>query len=332
MEKEIVLGFSGGVDSALSALLLQDRGCRVHAVYLDIGNPESREYAEYAAKEMGLSLEVTDIREELEAEVCKPFEQAYLSGQTPNPCILCNPAVKFRKLLEAADRLGIEYAATGHYARTEGGKLYKGKPANDQSYLLCRLKAEQVRRLLLPLGEYEKAEVRALAAERAVPAAKKPDSQEICFIRDMSYRDWLEARGCRAEEGDFLFREEVIGRHKGIFCYTVGQRLPGLYDGRKLYISKIDAEKNQIRLALWEDTFFTKVSADRPNWLIDPPQEAFRASIRVRHTKWETPGCTVIPRDDGFDVLCEEPVRSPAPGQSAALYMGEQLVGSGIIK
>ncbi len=329
--EDVVLGFSGGVDSALSAHLLREQGHRVVCVYLDNGNETARDYARLAADRMSFPLTVLDIREEMEEKVCRPFLEAYLSGSTPNPCILCNPAVKFRKLTEEADRLGIRAVATGHYARAENGALFRGRPANDQSYLLCRILREQAERLLLPLGDREKSEVRAMAEERQLPAAKKPASQEICFIPGNDYRAWLAERGCEARPGDMLFRGEVIGHHEGFFRYTVGQRIPGFFDGRKLYVSSIDPGSGSLTLALWEETFFTELFAERPNWLIDPPTEAFRASVKVRHSKWENPACTVYPEGDVLRIVCDEPVRAPAPGQSAALYAGERLIGSGIL-
>ena len=166
---KVVVGFSGGVDSAVTAALLKRQGYAVHGLYLDNAGPAECEDAIRTAEAVGIPLAVRDIKRELEEQVCKPFTDCYLRGETPNPCILCNPAVKFRNLLEEADALGAEWVATGHYARAENGALYKGRPANDQSYMLCRLTREQLQRLLLPLGGYEKQQVRALAEELALP-------------------------------------------------------------------------------------------------------------------------------------------------------------------
>ena len=204
-------------------------------------------------------------------------------------------------------------------------------PANDQSYMLCRLTREQVSRLLLPLGDYEKAQVRALADAFRLPVAHKPDSMEICFIPDKDYVNWMAQRTALPGPGDFVLHGAVIGQHDGIFRYTVGQRRPGLVDGRKVYVSRIDAAANTVELALWEELFHTEVHAERFNWLIDPPEAPIRATVRVRHTKWENPPCTVVAEGDRVTITCDEPVRAPAPGQSAVLYDGDRVLGGGFI-
>lgn len=328
---EVVLGFSGGVDSAVCAALLKKQGFAVRGLYLDNSDEAARRDAVDTAAFLGIELTVLPIRPELEEKVCRPFAESYLHGRTPNPCILCNPAVKFKSLLAEAERVGAACIATGHYARAEGGALYKGKPANDQSYMLCRLTREQLARCLFPLGGYEKAQVRALAEELRLPVAHKPDSMEICFIPDKNYVNWLAQRGTLPGPGPLVFHGQVIGEHEGIVRCTVGQRRPGLYDGHKLYVSRIDAEKNEIELALWEELFRTEVRAADFNWLIDPPRQPIKASIRVRHTKWEEPRCTVFPEGGGIRALCETPVRAPAPGQAAVLYDGDRVLGGGFI-
>ena len=328
---KVVLGFSGGVDSAVSAELLKKQGFQVYGLYMDNTDEAARLAAVTAAEQRGIALKVIDVKAQLEERVCRPFTEAYLRGETPNPCILCNPALKFKRLLEYADAVGAELVATGHYARAAGGIIYKGRPANDQSYMLCRLTRQQAQRVLFPLGDFEKVQVRALAEELGLPAAHKPDSMEICFIPDKDYIGWLSRRAPMPPEGDFVFHGQVVGRHEGIHRYTVGQRRPGLMDGRKVYISRIDPVSNRIELALWEELFQTEVTARDFNWLIEPPRSPIRASVRVRHTKWENPACTATVDGDLVRIHCEEPVRAPAAGQSAVLYDGEQLLGGGFI-
>lgn len=163
------------------------------------------------------------------------------------------------------------------------------------------------------------------------PLRTKPDSMEICFIPDKDYISWLAARAELPPAGNFVFHGEVIGRHEGIHRYTVGQRRPGLYNERKLYISAINAETNEIELALWEELFKTEVIARDFNWLCDVPAEPVRASVRVRHTKWENPACTAYTEGDRVRIICDEPVRAPARGQSAVLYDGDRVLGGGFI-
>ena len=328
---KVVLGFSGGVDSAVSAELLKKQGFQVYGLYMDNTDEAARCAAVSASEQRGIDLKVLEVKGELEERVCRPFTEAYLRGETPNPCILCNPALKFKSLIEYADAVGAELVATGHYARAAGGRIYKGRPANDQSYMLCRLTRQQAQRVLFPLGDYEKTQVRALAEELGLPAAHKPDSMEICFIPDKDYIGWLSRRAVMPPEGDFVFHGQVVGRHEGIHRYTVGQRRPGLIDGRKVYISRIDPVSNRIELALWEELFQTEVTARDFNWLIEPPHSPIRASVRVRHTKWENPACTATVDGSRVHIHCDEPVRAPAAGQSAVLYDGEQLLGGGFI-
>ena len=328
---KVVLGFSGGVDSAVSAELLKKQGFQVYGLYLDNTDEAARLAAVTAAEQRGIDLKVLDVKAQLEERVCRPFTEAYLRGETPNPCILCNPTLKFKSLTAYADAVGADLVATGHYARADGGRIFKGRPANDQSYMLCRLTRQQAERVLFPLGDYEKVQVRALAEELGLPAAHKPDSMEICFIPDKDYIGWLSRRAAMPPEGDFVFHGQVVGRHEGIHRYTVGQRRPGLMDGRKVYISRIDPVSNRIELALWEELFQTEVTARDFNWLIDPPRSPIRASVRVRHTKWENPACIATVDGDRVRIHCDEPVRAPAAGQSAVLYDGEQLLGGGFI-
>lgn len=327
----VVLGLSGGVDSAVAARLLQEEGYRVYGLYLDNGTEAARMDAQATAAFLHIPLTIVDIRDRMERNVCVPFAAAYLRGETPNPCILCNPTVKFQSLMEYADEIGAQHIATGHYARAKDGAIYQGMPANDQSYMLCRLTTAQVARLLLPLGDYEKKHVREMAMRFQIPVARKADSMEICFIPDRDYIRWLSERASVPGPGAFLFGNTVIGQHEGIHCYTVGQRYKELYHGRRLYVSEIRPETNTVVLCLWEDLFFHRVAVRDMNWLIPPPEAPMCARIRIRHTKWETPMATIIPSGTGFVAVTEDALRAPAPGQAAALYEGDRLLGGGYI-
>jgi len=330
--EQVVLGLSGGVDSAVSAKLLQNDGYEVRGLYLDIGTDQERDDAIRTAQFLQVPLEIRDIREELEEHVCEPFACSYLRGETPNPCIACNPSVKFQNLCAYADQLGASFIATGHYARTIARCLYMGRPENDQSYMLCRLHREQAERLILPLGNYAKEEVRAMAADFGIPVANKPDSMEICFIRDKDYIGWLSRRCEVPPPGRFVLDDGTdIGEHAGIHRYTVGQRWKGLYNERKLYIAEIRPETNEIVLRYWEELFRTEFRVRDLRWLTAVEDGPVQGRVRIRHTKWETPLCTVYPENGGALIRTEEPIRAPARGQAAAIYCGEQLLGGGTI-
>ena len=331
MSDKIVLGFSGGVDSAVSSMLLKNAGYEVLGLYLDNTSESALQDAVRTAEFVGIKLDVIDVKSELEEKVCRPFTDCYMRGETPNPCIICNPGLKFAHLLDHAEKNDARFIATGHYARTENGHLFKGRPENDQSYMLCRITRPQLEHLILPLGSYPKTEVRAMAREFGIPVADKPDSMEICFIPDKDYINWLSNRTALPGPGDFIFHGEVIGHHEGIFRWTVGQRIPGLHDGRKLYVSRINALENSIELALWEELFKTTVTARSFNPLCDLPENPIKATVRVRHTKWENPPCTAYINGGDALIECEEPVRAPAAGQSAVLYSGDMVLGGGFI-
>ncbi len=332
--KKIVLGLSGGVDSAVAARLLQKDGYEVHGLYLDIGTAAERTDAQRTAEMLGIPLAVRDISAALEREVCAPFAESYLRGETPNPCILCNPAVKFKELCAYADEIGADCIATGHYARAEGGALLRGRPSNDQSYMLCRLRREQLARLVLPLGGYEKAETRALAREFGIPVADKPDSMEICFIPDRDYAGWLSRRAALPEAGDFIWDGTVIGRHAGVHCWTVGQRIPGVFgtEAEKLYVRSIDAATGAIEVCPDAGLYRTEFAARDFRWLTDLPSAPVRGSVKVRHSRANEPACTAYPLPDGgVRFVTDTPVRAPARGQAAVLYDGERVLGGGWI-
>ena len=328
---KVVLGLSGGVDSAVSAALLKKAGYEVCGLYMDTAGESARNDALKAAENLSIPLTVLDISDPLEKNVCAPFAGAYMRGETPNPCVLCNPSVKFPSLLREADRAGAEYVATGHYARTENGRLFKGRPSNDQSYMLCRLTEAMLRRVIFPLGQYEKIHVRALAEELGIPAAHKKDSMEICFIPDKDHLGWLERRGSLPPEGELIYKGAVVGRHGGIHRCTVGQRWPGLFDGKKLYVAEICGETNQVILAENEELMKTHITAVNFNWINGAPQGEGSGLVRVRHTKLDTP-CSFHTDGSLVRIDCGEPVRAPSRGQSAVLYDGDRVLGGGFIE
>ena len=330
MRPRVVLGFSGGVDSAVAARLLTMQGWDVRCVYLETGSGEG-EYARESAERMGLPFEAVDARSLLEREVCAPFEAAYLAGATPSPCVLCNRRVKLKLLCEAADALGIERIATGHYAAARAGAIFRGRPENDQSYMLCLVTRAQARRLVLPLGGYIKRDVRALAAQFGLSQAEKPDSMEICFIKDGDFAGWIDSRGRAPGEGALIYRGERVGTHGGVHRYTLGQRRGlGFAAGRRVFVSEIRPETNEVVLSDGDGLYMEHIRTGGANWLITPPQGDFRCEVRVRHSRDLTPA-TARSVDGALEIYFNKPVRAPVPGQAAALYAGWMLIAGGII-
>ncbi|NLH02334.1 MAG: tRNA 2-thiouridine(34) synthase MnmA [Clostridiales bacterium] len=331
MSDKVVLGLSGGVDSSVAAKLLQSQGFEVFGLFLNIGNECTLSDALSAAGTLGIALKIADISEELENKVCRPFTEAYLRGETPNPCILCNPLVKFKTLLEFADTIGAKYISTGHYAKVCNGKLFKGRPENDQSYMLSRLSREQVSRLILPLGEYSKKEVRKLAENFELPVANKPASMEICFIPNKDYGTYIESRGQILPEGNFVDSDgKILGRHRGIHRYTVGQRRGlGIAAGKRVFVSQIRPDTNEVVLSEGEDLMISRISVREVNWLV-PQNEGFSADVRVRHSRESAPAY-VEPKGENAEIYFEKPVRAPTKGQTAAFYIGDEVIGGGFI-
>ena len=332
MSKKVVLGLSGGVDSAVAARLLSERGFEVFGLYMDIAGEAAKRDAIETARFLNVRLEVVDISRELEENVCSYFVDSYLRGETPNPCIMCNPMVKFKTLISCADKIGADYIATGHYARAIDGGLYKGQPSNDQSYMLCQLRLEQLSRTVFPLGELEKKQVRALAAEMNLPVANKPDSMEICFVPDGDFGSFIESRGTFPSEGNFVSPEgEVLGRHRGIHRYTVGQgKRLGIALGKRTFVSEIRSATNEIVLSDGDELFVREINVKNVNWLV-PKHSEFCATVRVRHSKQET-GAKITPTETGADICFNEPVRAPVRGQTAAFYDSERVIGGGFIQ
>ena len=331
MREKIVLGLSGGVDSAAAALLLERAGYAVTGCYLDIGlGGSGAADAAAVADRLGIPLELLPIGAELEREVCAPFAADYLSGRTPLPCARCNRLVKFPALLALADRLGARYVSTGHYARVENGLLKKGRPANDQSYMLARLTKEQLQRVIFPLGDYEKTEVRALARAAGIPVADKPDSMEICFVPGGDYGDWLEARGFSTPPGNFVDKSgHILGRHKGVHRYTLGQgRGLGVPGPHRYYVSAIRPETDEVVLSDGSDLGRGVVQGTQPNWIaIETLTGPMEVTVRLRHSRTEQEAI-LAPEGDGVRLDMKAPARAPTPGQLAVFYSGDTVLGS----
>ena len=336
---KIVLGLSGGVDSAVAAQLLMEE-YTVVGLFLSIGPEAAGEPdAKAVAERLGIEFHVMDISQALEKHVKAPFAADYLSGRTPLPCAVCNPLVKFPALLCLAQELGAEYIATGHYARTVRDKegrslLLKGRPSNDQSYMLARLPREILQKVIFPLGNYDKSMVRDRARDFGISVAEKPDSMEICFIPEGDYGRWLEQRGQSCPPGDFIAPDgTVLGRHRGIHRYTLGQgRGLGVSGPHRYYVSAIDPANNTVTLSDGTNLVRKEIFCTDPNWIaienLNVPREV---TARFRHAKTET-ACTICPAEGGVLVQAHAPVRAPTPGQLAVFYDGDVVLGSAWIQ
>ena len=350
---KVVVGMSGGVDSAVAAWLLKKAGYEVVGLTLKTwqaeGGKESRcceiTDAEKAAWKIGIPFYVKNCVREFMSSVCRPFMEDYLSGRTPNPCILCNPLIKWDGLLSFADQMHADYVATGHYAsvvRMENGRFTVRKGADtskDQTYMLCRLTQDQLQRTIMPLGNLTKEEVRRIAAAADLPVALKPDSQEICFVTQGTYADFIEEHYEGEIPGDGNFTDEhgqVLGRHKGIIHYTVGQRKGlGLSLGKPVFVKRIDADKNQVIVADKTSLFSGEILCGSPSFmgigdLSEDEELSCLCKIRYHHKEQEA----VVKKVSGGMLSVRFPgkVTAPAPGQAAAFYDKEgRILGSGII-
>lgn len=330
---------SGGVDSCVAAKLLKDEGHDVRCVFFVMSDAHLPQIAaaRSAADSLCLPLAVLDLRGEFSA-VTDYFCREYCAGRTPNPCVVCNPTVKFKALCEEADRNGSERIATGHYARVEtrGGCYILRKAAcleRDQSYMLYSLPQSQLSRLVLPLGERTKTSVRESARQSGLAAADAPDSQEICFIPDGDYPAYIAAHGCRGKKGRFISPDgEALGPHEGVEHYTIGQRR-GLHIslGRPVFVKSILPD-GDIRLGWSGDEYSAGVEiADirmNPAYVL---RQGGVYAVKLRSAARPADCRIGAVGGEGCALLFDAPQRAPAPGQSAVLYDGELLAGGGVI-
>ena len=333
---KVLVGLSGGVDSAVCVNVLRQQGFEVQGAVIRFSPAHDKAVAEAqkAAAALGVPLTVIDAGEAFEKEVVEPFCAAYCAGRTPNPCVLCNPAVKFKLLAAEADKLGCRFIATGHYARVEdrGDGVYTVckavSTARDQSYMLYRLGQDILSRLCLPLGEFEKEDVREMAREAALPCADAPDSMEICFIPDGDYAAFIEGRGLAGKEGHFIAPDGAdLGPHKGVLRYTLGQRKGlGLALGKPAFVKAI-RENGDVALGWAGEEFFGGMRLSDVCTPDGAPLPAGHYEVKVRSAAAPV-GCTF---DGETLVRFDEPARAPAPGQSAVFYGGDAVMGGGFI-
>ncbi|MFL5736356.1 MAG: tRNA 2-thiouridine(34) synthase MnmA [Actinomycetota bacterium] len=349
----VLVAMSGGVDSSVAACLLQEQGYEVlgshmNLVHLDgvehgCCGPQARADAADVARIAGFPFEIVDLSETFERTVLADFFDEHEAGRTPNPCVRCNEQIKFGAFLDRAGELGIDFVATGHYARNvrrDDGRrrLLRGAdPDKDQSYVLHMLGQRELSRALFPLGEMRKNETRAHAERLGLPVARKPDSQEVCFVPGTDHAAFIEERRPDlVRAGEFVDASgAVLGTHSGSFRYTIGQRRGlGISTGSREYVLDIDRNSNRVVVGPQELLRRRRLEADRVSWIAGaPPTDgAFEAEAQVR-SGGEAVRSVVSAREDGsVTVEFVSAQRGIAPGQSVALYRGEELLGGGRIR
>ncbi len=341
--KQIVLGLSGGVDSAVAALLLREEGYDVTAVTIHTGfGADVRGEAAALAERLSIPHVIADVSDPFRRLVTERFARVYLSGCMPNPCVICNPLIKWQAMAETADSLGIRELATGHYSaviRLENGRFAVQKaPWKDQSYVLYGLSQEQLSRTHTVLSGYSKEEIRAIAEKEQLEVAQKPDSQEICFVPDGDYASFIEGlTGLTSAPGSFVDPEgRVLGTHKGLIHYTVGQRKGlGLAFGEPRFVTELRPAANEVVLGRGEDCFARGFLAEELNFQETDGEELFSCDERllgkIRYAHREAP-CRLHRLPDGrAECFFDEPQRAITPGQSAVWYRDGHVYGGGIV-
>lgn len=339
MKEEVLLGLSGGVDSAVAAHLLQSKDYHVEGAYCIMSDLHlsGLNKARLIAEELGIKLHELDLRNEFYETIIAPFCEAYNNGYTPSPCVICNPLVKFKALIEKADYLSIPFIATGHYAKViqeESGFTIavSSDISKDQSYMLYRLSQTQLSRLILPLEEFSKIKTREIASALRLSNHNDPDSEENCFIPDKKYRDFIARHLSSVKAGNFILPNGETKPHKGVFNYTIGQRSGlGISYKEPLYVKQIH-KNGDIILCTSGQEYFSKIIIEdivmNPNFNIHKG-DSFQAKVR---SAAKPQNCIIDNISDSkITLYFPDNVRAPAPGQSAVLYRDNKIALGGII-
>ncbi|MCX5699284.1 MAG: tRNA 2-thiouridine(34) synthase MnmA [Candidatus Omnitrophica bacterium] len=351
MKKRVVVAMSGGVDSSVAAALLKEQGYEVIGLTMCFNLAEKKgnkpsccgltgiEDARRVCQKLGVRHYVLNLNKDFSREVIGNFYQEYLSGRTPNPCVRCNQFIKFGILLKKAINLGAQFLATGHYARiVKSPQGYLLKKANDlkkdQSYFLYSLTQAQLKHIIFPLGNFTKPKVRQLASDFGLKVAEKQDSQEICFLPDGKYGDFIKARGHGSvKPGNFTDKNgNILGLHRGIAFYTIGQR-HGLRiaAGYPLYVTRINAQDNRVSLGPRQEVYKSEFIIKEGHFLGKPPKKKIEIKVRIRYNHQEALAA-VYPGRDKHKVIFKQPQFAVTPGQSAVFYNKDTVLGGGIIQ
>lgn len=342
-KKKVLVGLSGGVDSSTTAYILKSQGYDVTGIFFIMSDDHCAlvEGAQKCADHLNIPLIVKDMKTEFEKHVISPFMEGYSKGLTPNPCIKCNPKVKFKELLNYVNQNGFDFIATGHYAEIiniNGRYTIKTPKAEnrDQTYMLYALSQDVLSKMILPLSQYSKDEVREIARKIGLPSADTKASQDICFVKNKTYSEYIESRLGKSKIGNFISPEgKIIGKHKGIVHYTIGQRKGlGVALGKPCFIKSINEETGDIQLAFEGDNLISQLNVKDINYtLIEDLKEKMDVLIKIRSTAKLVKGVISKKNDDELLVEFNDKQTKPSAGQAIVFYNEDNLlVGGGVIQ